>query len=226
MATDNKSAHLSSNYDQEVVKTIPYYAAIHDETINFIRAYNRHPVNWLDTGCGTGTLASKICDNFQVSELVLADPSSEMLKIAESKLSEKQAIRFVNSDTMSLSLENNHFQVITAIQSHHYLHMVDRERTTKRCFDLLQSGGVFITFENTRPLTDSCIGIANNYWSQFQTAQGKAIDQVQKHFDRFDTEYFPITVDQHINLYTRTGFKVIDIFWKSYMQAGFYCIKQ
>jgi tRNA (cmo5U34)-methyltransferase len=225
MATDNKSAHKSSNYDQDVVKTIPYYTAFHDETINFIRAYNRHPANWLDTGCGTGTFASKIIDKFQLSELVLADPSAEMLEIAVSKLSEKQTIRYINSDTLSLNLANDHFQVITAIQSHHYLQMADRERTTKRCFDLLRSGGVLITFENTRPLTNGCIDVINNYWGQFQAEQGKTIDQVNKHLDRFDKEYFPITVDQHINLYSRTGFKVVDIFWKSYMQAGFYCIK-
>jgi tRNA (cmo5U34)-methyltransferase len=225
MASDNKSSHTSSNYDKEVLKTIPYYTTFHDETINFIRAYNRNPVNWLDTGCGTGTFASKISDKFQVSELVLADPSAEMLEIAKSKLPDNQAIRFINSDTLSLNLENDHFQVITAIQSHHYLQMADRERTTKRCFDLLQSGGVFITFENTRPFTDSCIDVINNYWRQFQAEQGKTVENVQKHFDRFDTEYFPITVDQHINLYSRIGFKVVDILWKSYMQAGFYCIK-
>ncbi len=225
MAIDNKSAHLSSKYDLEIGKTIPYYTTFHDETINFIRAYNQTPLNWMDTGCGTGTFASKIIDKFQLSELVLADPSAEMLEIAMSKLPNNQVIRFINSDTLSLNLENNQFQVITAIQSHHYLQMADRERTTKRCFDLLKRGGVFITFENTRPLTDSCIGVINNYWSQFQTGQGRTLDQVQKHFDRFDTEYFPITVDQHINLYSRIGFKVVDIFWKSYMQAGFYCIK-
>jgi tRNA (cmo5U34)-methyltransferase len=225
MAIDNKSAHASSKYDLEIGKTIPYYTSIHDETINFIRAYNHNPASWLDTGCGTGTFASKVSEKFQLSELVLADPSAEMIKIAESKLSKNQAVRFINSDTISLNLENNHFQVITAIQSHHYLQLADREYSTKRCFDLLQSGGIFITFENTRPLTDSSTEIIKNYWRQFQSEQGKTTDQVKMHIDRFDTEYFPITVDQHINLYTRIGFKVVDIFWKSYMQAGFYCIK-
>jgi tRNA (cmo5U34)-methyltransferase len=225
MVTDNKSGHTSSKYDQEIGKTIPYYTTIHDETINFIRAHNRNTVNWLDTGCGTGTFALKISDKFQLSELVLADPSTEMLEIAESKLSKNHTVRFINADTMSLSLENNHFQVITAIQSHHYLQMADRERTTKRCYDLLQSGGIFITFENTRPLTDGSTEIMKNYWGQFQAEQGKTVEQVRTHLDRFDTEYFPITIDQHINLHTRTGFQVVDIFWKSYMQAGFYCIK-
>lgn len=187
MANDNKSAHTSSNYDPEVVKTIPYYTTFHDETINFIRAYNCNPINWLDTGCGTGTFASKIIDNFRLSELVLADPSVEMLEIARSKLPNSRAIRFINSDTLSLNLEDNHFQVITAIQSHHYLQMAERERTTKRCFNLVQSKGVFITFENTRPFNDSCIDVINSYWRQFQAVQGKTTDQVKKHFDRFDT---------------------------------------
>jgi tRNA (cmo5U34)-methyltransferase len=75
VAFDNKSAYDSSNYDMEVLKTIPYYSAIHDETVNFIRSYNCHPDTWLDTGCGTGNFALKIADQFRLTELVLADPS-------------------------------------------------------------------------------------------------------------------------------------------------------
>jgi tRNA (cmo5U34)-methyltransferase len=224
MSSDNKSAHQSSKYDPEVVKTIPYYTAFHEEAINLIRAINPNPVNWLDTGCGTGTFAVKVCNQFQLSELVLADPSTVMLEIAKSKLVNKCA-SFINSDTLSLNPENNHFQVITAIQCHHYLQQADREKTTKRCFDLLQKGGIFVTFENTRPLTDDSTALIKKYWSQFQMEQGRTFEEAIKHLDRFDTEYFPITIGQHIDLYSRVGFKIVDIFWKSYMQAGFFCIK-
>jgi tRNA (cmo5U34)-methyltransferase len=38
-------------------------------------------------------------------------------------------------------------------------------------------------------------------------------------------EYFPITVEEHLDLLRNCGFGAVEMFWYSYMQAGFYCIK-
>lgn len=42
---------------------------------------------------------------------------------------------------------------------------------------------------------------------------------------RFKHKYFPITIGEHLNLLKRVGFRVAELFWLSYMQAGFYAIK-
>ena len=56
---------------------------------------------------------------------------------------------------------------ITAIQCHHYLSREGRAKASKVCYDLLSEGGVYITFENTRPLTDEGIAIGKRYWRNF-----------------------------------------------------------
>ena len=43
--------------------------------------------------------------------------------------------------------------------------------------------------------------------------------------ERFENEYFPITVEEHVNLYRECEFKTIELLGFSYMQAGFYCVK-
>ncbi len=48
---------------------------------------------------------------------------------------------------------------------------------------------------------------------------------VEDHLKRFDTEYFPIKTSEHMLLLKEAGFRVVEMFWMSYMQAGFYCIK-
>ncbi|OHD27366.1 MAG: hypothetical protein A2086_17375 [Spirochaetes bacterium GWD1_27_9] len=224
MKSDNTTPHKSSKYDVEILKTIPYYNIIHDEIIQFVRAYNPKPITWLDTGCGTGNLAVKINDKFELNELILADPSDEMLKIAQNKF-KKTNVKFINSDTYSLNLNKDYFEVITAIQSHHYLNKTDREKATIKCFELLKKNGLYITFENTRPISNEHIQITKEYWKQFQISQGKTIEQVENHLNRFDNEYFPITIEEHIKMYSNIGFSIVDFFWKSYMQVGFYCIK-
>ena len=115
--------------------------------------------------------------------------------------------------------------VITAIQCHHYLSREGRAKASRVCYDLLSEGGVYITFENTRPLTEEGITIGKRYWRNFQLSSGRSEEEVEKHLERFDTEYFPITIEEHLKLLRETGFRTVELFWYSYMQAGFYCIK-
>ena len=48
---------------------------------------------------------------------------------------------------------------------------------------------------------------------------------MQDHLARFGVDYFPLTVDEHLQMLTKCGFRVVELFWYSVMQAGFYCLK-
>jgi tRNA (cmo5U34)-methyltransferase len=93
------------------------------------------------------------------------------------------------------------------------------------CYNLLKEGGIYITFENIRPLTEEGVAVGKRYWGKFQSLHGRKEKEIQTHLERFDTEYFPITVEEHLKLLRDTGFRTVELFWYSYMQAGFYCIK-
>ena len=49
--------------------------------------------------------------------------------------------------------------------------------------------------------------------------------QVKNEVQRFDVDYFPITIEEHLKLYRNCGFATVEILWFSCIQAGFYCIK-
>ena len=82
-----------------------------------------------------------------------------------------------------------------------------------------------MTSENIAPETEKGIEIGLKRWRGFQLNQGRSASTVDKHIDRFNNEYFPILVKQHLDLLKTTGFQVVELFWFSYMQAGFYAIK-
>jgi tRNA (cmo5U34)-methyltransferase len=224
--SDNRTPHSSGDYDVQVRSTIPYYDLFHEETIDLIKAFGEAPKLWLDTGCGTGTLVAKALEAFAETEFILADPSPEMLEQAEKKLSGSKRIRFLPAAaTQDLPPLREAPDVITAIQSHHYLSEADRKKATEVCYGLLNEGGVYVTFENIRPFTEAGIELGKRNWSSFQIAAGKDEQAVEKHMERFDSEYFPITVEEHIRLLDDCGFSVAEILWYSRMQAGFYAIK-
>lgn len=225
----NATPHLPEDYDAQISRVLPYYSFFHQETIKLVKSLPTSPKIWLDTGCGTGSLVNKAIEEFFDTKFLLLDPSEGMLEQAKGKLSfypEGQVEFLKASSTQEFSQElEEKPDVITAIQCHHYLNREGRSRATRVCYDLLKEGGIYITFENIRPLTEEGITIGKRYWGSFQAAHGRNKEEIQKHLERFGTEYFPITVEEHLELLRKTGFRVVELFWYSYMQAGFYCIK-
>jgi tRNA (cmo5U34)-methyltransferase len=215
------------NYDEEIRRILPYYDSFHQETIDLIKSTNSKPAVWLDTGCGTGTFVERALRHFPDTRFVLADPSAEMLEGARKKLYGSDRVTFLKpSSTQKLSTELiGRPDVITAIQSHHYLSKEDRIKVTKVCYDLLNQGGTYVTFENIRPMTEMGVEIGKQNWKNFQLSNGRDLETVENHIKRFDTMFFPITVEEHLSLMRGIGFNAVELLWYSCMQAGFYCVK-
>ncbi len=226
---DNSTPLKSHLYDAQIEDTLPYYSFFHRETINIIKSLPYEPGTWLDTGCGTGSLVKKASDVFSNTKFLLLDPSEAMLNRAEKKLSgipEDRLTILKPSPTQEFTknLEEK-LDAITAIQCHHYLSPKERVKATDVCYDLLKDDGIYVTFENIKPFTNKGIELGKQYWRNFQLSQGKDSAEVEKHIARFEVEYFPITVDDHLSLLRETGFETVELLWYSYLQAGFYSIK-
>jgi len=227
--SDNTTPHKAIEYDTNIVKTIPYYECFHKETIDLIKSYNNKCEKWLDIGCGTGILLENAQDIFKNTKFILADPSEAMINIAKSKFSNypKEKIDYIPG--CSSQYLQNHIKekvdVITAIQVHHYLKKEEREEATRSCFNTLKKGGLYITFENISPMSTKGIEIGLDRWGCFQVCKGKSEEMVRNHRDRFNKEYYPITILEHLELLKKTGFESYEIFWVSHMQCGFYGIK-
>lgn len=83
---DNKAAYNSSIYDARIDAVLPYYREYHAQAIDLVRAMNLVSPKWLDTGCGTGTLAARALSELPGVRLTLSDPSESMLGVARQKL--------------------------------------------------------------------------------------------------------------------------------------------
>jgi tRNA (cmo5U34)-methyltransferase len=219
----------SKLYDSHIITTIPYYETFNLEIINLVTARGQEPAVWLDTGCGTGNLVNRASRVFPRTKFILADPSGEMLQEAKRKMQNSGIVNFQILDpcgTQEISLNQEECpDVVTAVLCHHYLDRAGRKNATERCYQLLKSGGLYVTFENVRPMTSGGTEIGLTNWQRFQIEQGKPTEAAESHVKRFGTEYFPITVADHLSLLRETGFKVVELLWFSYMQAGFYAIK-
>jgi tRNA (cmo5U34)-methyltransferase len=205
--------------------TIPYYADMHSETMNFIKSYQVNPAKWLDTGCGTGNLVVKARDVFQRTDFYICDPSVEMLSIAMQKLGHS-IVNLGCRKTSEIGKDfAGRFDVVTAIQCFHYMNEEERRVELRACYSLLKEDGVFITFENTRPIEKESERAFFDYWINFQIDKGKKREDAERHIRRYDREYFPITLLEHLRLLKDIGFRRVDLLWYAYMQSGYVCIK-
>jgi tRNA (cmo5U34)-methyltransferase len=227
--SDNSTPHDASDYDREVSRTIPFYHSFHTETVDLVRTLYPDPTLWLDTGCGTGYLPEQALPVFPNTRFLLTDPAPAMLDQARARLARFPSEHicflgvFSSEELPRVVFESP--QVITAIQCHHYGGDKARKRATSACFRLLTEGGLYITFENIRPDTPKGIATGLDRWCRFQREAGRPGETVAEHRSRFGKSYFPITVAEHLDLLGATGFSFAEIFWLSYMQAGFYAIK-
>jgi len=225
--SDNKTPHKSSEYTINVRKTIPFYECFHQQTIDLVKTIKPDVKEWLDTGCGTGFLIEKALLIFKDCIFVLADPSMEMLTMARNRLGCYKNIKYLDpvrtEDIKITTLKE--YDVITAIQAHHYLKSEDRKKATINCYKLLKDNGIYITFENIKPENDGVIDFQLDRWMNFQLLEGRSKKDVAGHRKRFGVKYFPIKVSEHLELLNSAGFRIVEVFWLSYLQAGFFCIK-
>jgi tRNA (cmo5U34)-methyltransferase len=227
--SDNSTPYRAADYDCDVIETIPFYHQLHTEAIDLVRTVRPDVTVWLDTGCGTGYLVEQALPVFPGTRFFLADPSAGMLERAGARLSGVPSERLcflapLRSEELAGAVGETP-QVISAIQSHHYGGAEARRRATRVCHQLLEPGGIYVTFENFRPATLKGVEIALERWLCFQKTAGRSSEAVEEHRLRFDRNYFPITVAEHLELLRNTGFSTAEVFWLSQMQAGFYAIK-
>ncbi|MFA5267252.1 MAG: class I SAM-dependent methyltransferase [Methanoregula sp.] len=223
---DNTTSHNADQYDRQIRLTIPHYDDIHEEILTFVKAQYPHPRTWLDTGCGTGFFIRNARDVFPETEFFIADPSEGMLaKAAQTLQGCRHSLlgRYGTADIPGIT--KRRFDVITAIQCHHYLTREGRNEAARACCSLLNDGGFFITSENIRPFSGEGIARSLASWGAFQRDAGRTDGEVKNHLARFDQEYFPITVTEHLQCYRDAGFCVAEILWLSGMQGVFWCRK-
>lgn len=220
---DNATPLSANEYDAEINKTIPNYSSFYEQTIDVVEQCGYASIRWLDLGCGTGTLEGVALKHFPDAHFVLVDPSQKMLDQAKEKLAAYK-VDYLCGKSTDINYEKE-FEVVTAIQSHHYMSVEERALAVEKAFRALKKNGIFVCFENVIPDDDAIKKRELLRWGRYQQRQGKTAEEALAHNARCGVNYFPLTVQQHIDLLKKTGFQYVHVFWISYMQMGIYAIK-
>lgn len=222
---DNFTAFHTTEYDDKIKRTLPYYEELYQQVIEVVQLHNANMLTWLDVGCGTGKMADAALSQTKIEKFVFCDCSAEMIEIAKKRfpISDVNA-EFLVAKVQELTFQEE-FDVITAIQVNHYLQKDERVTAIKKCYEALKTGGIFISFENFAPFSDIARKLYLDRWKAYQLEQGKSNVESEAHIRRYNQEYFPISLSEQLQVLENCGFQAVEILWLSYMQAGFIGIK-
>lgn len=220
---DNASAFNSTEYDEKIKRTLPYYEDFYKQVVDVVKIHNQSALTWLDVGCGTGKMGDVALSKLDIEQFVFCDSSSEMVSIAQKRF-DVPNVSFLVSGIQELKYDSQ-FDVVTAIQVNHYLHKEERQRAVQNCYTALKSGGIFITFENFAPFSNLGKQLYLDRWKAYQLSQGKSLTECDNHISRYGNEYFPISISEHLDVMNKCGFKIVEVLWLSYMQIGLWGIK-
>ena len=131
----------------------------------------------------------------------------------------------IGSADLESQVAKNTADVVTAIQCHHYMQRPERIKALRACREVLKPGGLFVTFENIAPRTPEGVRFGLAGWKSFLMENGRTEQEADQHLTRYGREFLPITAEEHLNALSQAGFGVVELFWYSQMQAGFYAIK-
>ena len=213
------------DYDKGVYKTIPYYDDIHKNILDLIGVLPKAPSRWLDTGCGTGVLIQRALPLWPEADFVLADPNPDMLSLARKKFGEGSQFTYILSGSEDILVEENEYDVITAVLSHHYLNQQQRAAATEKYFIALKPGGIFVTCEHMAPRTEEGRQLLLSRWEKYQISAGKTPEKAASHIARYGIGYYPITLQDHLDLLSSVGFSTVEVLWISYIDVVLYAVK-
>lgn len=179
--TEDTSAFCSTQYDQKIRQTLPYYEDFYKQVIELVKTVYDRDVNWLDVGCGTGKMGSTAYGRLPIKKFVFCDSSGEMLRIAKERFPFQNA-EFALCDVRELAYANE-FDVITAIQVNHYLDKDSRETALRNYYAALKERGIYIGFENFAPFTESAAAVYLEKWKRYQMEQGKSPEESKRHIE-------------------------------------------
>lgn len=206
----------AKEFDEIILKLIPYYTDMIDALVNSIPFDCEVPVKVLDLGCGTGTVTKTLKEQFKNAQVTCLDLAENMIEMAKIKLNEYTDVEYVIGDFYEYNFSENYDVIVSSLALHHLATDDDKKGFYKKIYAALVHGGVFLNADAVLAPTEHLQEIYTTKWKEFMNLSISIEEIEEKWIPAAETEDHPAKLIDHIDWLRDTGFKDIDVIWKYY----------
>lgn len=186
-----------------------------------------HATRLLDIGCGAGNYSLYMLSKMPDLECTLVDLSEPMLDRAGQRVSEKtkHRIHSFRGDIRTVSLPQNHFDIILAgAVLHHLRDDQDWETTFEKISGLLRPGGCLMISDLVSQDAEVMTRYTMEKYGDYLEGIG-GLEYRQHVLNYIEKEDSPRSVNYQLDLMRRFGFRHVEILHKNLCFAAFGGIK-
>ncbi len=202
-------------FDRIILTLIPHYAAMIQALVEAIPRRTA-PLRVIDLGCGTGTVAAKILENFPDAQVTCFDLAGNMISLAQSRLARYPQVKYVVADFHDFDFVDRYDAVASSLALHHLISEGNKRDFYRRIHENLNSGGVFYNADVVLASNDSLQAVYMNAWRRFMSGSVSSDEIEGKWIQKYKEEDHPAKLIDQLAWMTEIGFVDVDVIWKYY----------
>jgi tRNA (cmo5U34)-methyltransferase len=219
MNMDKVKHHFESEapeFDRTILTLIPHYPEMVRALVGAIPFDSSFPLRAIDLGCGTGTVAAKILENFPNAHITCLDLAENMIAIAQQRLARYPLVNYVVADLSAYEFTEKYDAVLSSLALHHLPTNKDKQTFYRRIYESLNPGGVFYNADVVLASNEYLQSVYGNEWRRFM-AQHVSTDEIDgKWIPKSQEEDRPAKLMDQIEWMAKIGFVEMDVLWKYY----------
>lgn len=208
----------AKEFDQIILRLIPFYEEMINALVLAIPFKKASPIKVIDLGCGTGTVARRIKEEFPNARITCLDLAENMIKMAKIKMQGHDDIAYVVADFCDFEFDK-YDAVVSSLALHHLVTDEDKKQFYKKVFDGLSDGGVFYNADVILGSSDYLEKVYMSKWREFMSRNVSLEEIEEKWIPKHYEEDRPARLIDHLKWLEDVGFVDIDVIWKYYKGA-------
>jgi len=212
---------LADAYD-EFTETMPNHEEMNSILLEFLGHYHSFKQfdEIADLGCGTGTMARTLIEQFKPASFLALDGASQMLEKARKTLQGcdgSTEIEFQHNSFTEWSPKNQYDLIYSSISIHH-LTDAEKWKLFQRIHNGLKPDGVFLYADIFKPDPGWAEVFKTIHWER-RRKLGMSEDEIEQRWQSHKDNDRPARLPRTLRELKRAGFQEIEILWKNLNRA-------
>jgi tRNA (cmo5U34)-methyltransferase len=167
------------------------------------------PINVIDLGCGTGTVAQSVLDASPNAHVTCLDLAENMIAPAQAKLARYPAVRFVVADFTAFGGEYD--VVVSSLALHHLATDEHKRRFYHQIYGSLSPGGAFYNGDVVLASSDFPQATYMHQWREFMRRSISEEEIEEKWIANYHAEDHPARLVDQLAWLSAIGFVDVDV---------------